>query len=317
MLLYALLHLTGYDDMTIERAQALPPAGARRPPGHPEYGHTPGVETTTGPLGQGIATAVGMALAERMLDARFGDELVDHYTYVIAGDGCLMEGISHEAISLAGHLGLGRLIVLFDDNDISIDGADLAVHARTTSSRASRPSGWSVRPVDGHDPEAIAAAIERGARQRPAVADRLPHRDRLRRAEPAGHARRRMARRSAPSEVAAARERARLAARAVRDAGGRSSPPGARSARAAHAARRAWIERLGASTGSAHAVRRRAEPANLPCGYAEALAELPRALRGRAAEDRDAEGVADGARRDRRGVAESASAARPTSPIPT
>src|SRR5215813_545207 len=122
MLLYALLYLTGYEDMTLDELKRFRQWGSKTP-GHPEYGHTPGVETTTGPLGQGLATAVGMALAERMMNARYGDDLVDHHTYVIAGDGCLMEGISHEAISLAGHLRLNRLIVLFDDNGISIDGA--------------------------------------------------------------------------------------------------------------------------------------------------------------------------------------------------
>ena len=121
MLLYALLYLTGYEGVTSDELKSFRQWGSKTP-GHPEVGHTPGVETTTGPLGQGIATAVGMALAERLLNARFGNQLVDHHTYVIAGDGCLMEGLSHEAISLAGHLRLSRLIVLFDDNQISIDG---------------------------------------------------------------------------------------------------------------------------------------------------------------------------------------------------
>ena len=122
MLLYALLYLTGYEGVTLDELKTFRQWGSKTP-GHPEVGHTPGVETTTGPLGQGIATAVGMALAERLMNARFGDDRVDHFTYVIAGDGCLMEGLSHEAISLAGHLRLNRLIVLFDDNEISIDGA--------------------------------------------------------------------------------------------------------------------------------------------------------------------------------------------------
>tara|TARA_R110002110_G_scaffold85816_4_gene223740 strand:+ start:73152 stop:75158 length:2007 start_codon:yes stop_codon:yes gene_type:complete len=157
MLLYSLLYLTGSPDMTIDEIKNFRQLGSRTP-GHPEYGHAAGVETTTGPLGQGIANAVGMALAERLMNARYGDEIVDHHTYVFAGDGCLMEGISHEAISLAGHLNLSRLIVLFDDNDISIDGGtDLSVSddqlGRFTA------SGWDVARIDGHDPAAIDAAL--------------------------------------------------------------------------------------------------------------------------------------------------------------
>ncbi|QIG98854.1 transketolase [Bradyrhizobium sp. 6(2017)] len=157
MLLYALLYLTGYESMTLDQLKAFRQWGSKTP-GHPEYGHTPGVETTTGPLGQGIATAVGMALAERLINARFGDELVDHYTYVIAGDGCLMEGLSHEAISLAGHLRLNRLIVLFDDNHISIDGATSLSCSDDQTARFGA-SGWNVCRIDGHDPQAISAAI--------------------------------------------------------------------------------------------------------------------------------------------------------------
>ena len=159
MLLYALLYLTGYEGVTVDELRAFRQWGSKTP-GHPEYGHTPGVETTTGPLGQGIATAVGMALAERLMNARFGDHLVDHYTYVIAGDGCLMEGLSQEAISLAGHLKLNRLIVLFDDNQISIDGSTSLSCSDDQIARFSA-SEWSARRVDGHDPEAVAAAIER------------------------------------------------------------------------------------------------------------------------------------------------------------
>ena len=121
MLLYAVLYLTGYADMTLGEIRRFRQLGSRTA-GHPEYGAASGIEMTTGPLGQGLGAAVGMALAERMQNARFGDGLVDHHTYVMAGDGCLMEGLSHEAIDLAGHLKLSRLIVLFDDNGISIDG---------------------------------------------------------------------------------------------------------------------------------------------------------------------------------------------------
>ena len=158
MLLYSLLYLTGYDDIDIDQVRNFRQLGSRTA-GHPEYGHARGIETTTGPLGQGIANAVGMALAERMMEARFGTDIVDHYTYVFAGDGCLMEGISHEAISLAGHLKLGKLIVLFDDNDISIDGpTDMAVS--DDQLKRFEASGWETSRVDGHDHDAIAGAIE-------------------------------------------------------------------------------------------------------------------------------------------------------------
>ena len=158
MLIYSLLHLTGYEAMTMDQIRNFRQLGSITA-GHPEYGQVPGVETTTGPLGQGITAAVGMALAERMLNARFGDEAVDHRTYVIAGDGCLMEGISHEAVSLAGALKLSKLIVLFDDNDICIDGpTDMAVIDDQPARFAA--SGWHVQSIDGHDVAAIAAAIE-------------------------------------------------------------------------------------------------------------------------------------------------------------
>ncbi|MEZ5799017.1 MAG: transketolase [Paracoccaceae bacterium] len=156
MLLYAVNHLLGYADMGVDQVQAFRQLGARTA-GHPEYGHAQGIEVTTGPLGQGIATAVGMALAERMAAARFPG-LVDHWTWVIAGDGCLMEGISHEAIDLAGHLGLGRLIVLWDDNRITIDG-DTALSTSTDQKARFAASGWHVADCDAHDAESIAAAI--------------------------------------------------------------------------------------------------------------------------------------------------------------
>jgi transketolase len=158
MLLYALLYLTGVPDMDIEQLKRFRQLGSRTP-GHPEYGHAPGIETTTGPLGQGLGNAVGMALAERLLNKRYGNEIVDHHTFVIAGDGCLMEGISQEAISLAGHLKLGRLIVLFDDNHISIDGP-ISLSVSDDQLKRFRASGWQTARVDGHDPEAVALAIE-------------------------------------------------------------------------------------------------------------------------------------------------------------
>ena len=158
MLVYAIHHLLGYDDMGMEQIRNFRQMGYRTA-GHPEYGHAKGIETTTGPLGQGLATAVGMALAERMHNARFGGELVDHFTYVIAGDGCLMEGISHEAIDMAGHMGLGRLILFWDDNGITIDGST-DISTSTDQPARFAAAGWQVQAVDGHDKEAIAAAIE-------------------------------------------------------------------------------------------------------------------------------------------------------------
>jgi len=157
MLIYAIHHLLGYPDMGIQQLRNFRQLGSRTP-GHPEFGHAAGIETTTGPLGQGIAAAVGMALAERMHNARFGDALVDHFTYVIAGDGCLMEGISHEAIDLAGHLRLGRLVVFWDDNGITIDGST-ALSTSTDQTARFAACGWHVQAVDGHDTEAVASAI--------------------------------------------------------------------------------------------------------------------------------------------------------------
>ena len=165
MLIYALLHLTGYD-LSIEELKNFRQLGSKTP-GHPEYGYTPGVETTTGPLGQGLANAVGMALAEKMLAAHFNQSIdgralniVDHFTYVFAGDGCLMEGVSHEVASLAGTLGLGKLICVYDDNGISIDGAIEGWFADDTPKRF-EAYGWQVIPaVDGHNHAAVAAALE-------------------------------------------------------------------------------------------------------------------------------------------------------------
>ena len=159
MLLYSLLYLTGYAGMTLDEIKRFRQLGSKTP-GHPEYGHTPGVETTTGPLGQGLATAVGMAIAERHMAAVFDASVVDHKTYVIASDGDLMEGISHEAIALAGHLKLNKLIVLFDDNGISIDGA-LSLSDSVDQVKRFEACGWNASRIDGHDPKAIAAALEK------------------------------------------------------------------------------------------------------------------------------------------------------------
>jgi len=171
MLLYGLLHLTGYD-LPMDELRNFRQLHSKTP-GHPEYGDTPGVEVTTGPLGQGISNAVGMALAERWLASRFnrpGHEVIDHHTYVFAGDGCMQEGVSHESCSLAGHLKLGKLIVCYDDNHITIDGETALSFSERVGDRF-RAYGWHVQEIDGHDQAAVAAALEaaRAETERPSL----------------------------------------------------------------------------------------------------------------------------------------------------
>jgi transketolase len=157
MLLYSLLYLTGVEDMTLDELRRFRQINSKTA-GHPEYKHADGIETTTGPLGQGVANAVGLALAERILNAKFGDDLCSHWTYVFMGDGCLMEGVSQEAISMAGHFRLGRLIAFWDNNSISIDGATSLAVSDNEVERF-RASGWHVQEIDGHDTDAIRDAI--------------------------------------------------------------------------------------------------------------------------------------------------------------
>lgn len=270
MLLYALLHLTGYEGVTSDQLRAFRQWGSKTP-GHPEYGHTPGVETTTGPLGQGIATAVGMALAERLMNARFGDDFVDHYTYVIAGDGCLMEGLSHEAISLAGHLRLGKLIVLFDDNEISIDGATSLSCSDDQLARF-KASGWSAGRIDGHDPEAIAAAIERARNcDRPTlIACRTvigfgaPNRQGTEKAHGAPLGTEEIAKTRAALDWPHAPFQIPESVLAQwREIGARG-----------HAARRNWIERTRRPSSAPRSPFHDALNRNLPCGYAKAIAQI-------------------------------------------
>ena len=274
MLLYALLYLLGYEDMTIEEIARFRQLGSRTA-GHPEYGAARGIETTTGPLGQGFANAIGMALAERMLEARYGPEIVDHNTYAIVGDGCLMEGISHEAASLAGHLRLAKLIVLFDDNGISIDGpTSLSVSDDQLARFAAY--GWDIAQVDGHDADAVGAAIE-AAKSSPA---------------PSLIACRTTIGFGAPTKAGtAATHGAPLGAEEVagaREALGWSHPPfvvpdeilgpwrqaGARGAAGRHDWQRR-LEALDADTGAAFA---RTQAGELPAGFAAAVAACKRKL---------------------------------------
>ena len=163
MLIYSLLHLTGYKAATREELSNFRQWGSKTA-GHPEFGHMPGVEVTTGPLGQGLATSVGFAMAERHLAAKYGDDLVDHRTWVIAGDGCLMEGVSQEAITLAGRYRLNRLTVLWDDNEITIDGK-VSLSDATDQKARFKAAGWAVKAIDGHDNKAIKAALQWAIRQ--------------------------------------------------------------------------------------------------------------------------------------------------------
>ena len=163
MLIYALLHLTGYKGATKEELSNFRQWGSKTA-GHPEYGHMPGVEVTTGPLGQGLATSVGFAMAERHLAAKYGDDLVDHRTWVIAGDGCLMEGVSQEAIALAGRYKLNKLTVLWDDNEITIDGK-VSLSDTTDQKARFKAAGWAVKAIDGHDMDAIKSALKWATRQ--------------------------------------------------------------------------------------------------------------------------------------------------------
>ena len=270
MLLYALLYLTGYEGLTLEELKSFRQWGSKTP-GHPEYGHTPGVEMTTGPLGQGIATAVGMALAERLMNARFGSDFVDHHTYVIAGDGCLMEGLSHEAISLAGHLGLNRLIVLFDDNEISIDGATSLSCSDDQLARF-KASGWSANRIDGHDPEAIAAAIEQARRNdrpsliacRTMIGFGAPSRQGSEKAHGAPLGAEEVAKTRAaldwPYEPFLIPDSVLKQWRKIGERG--------------HAARRSWIERTRRLNPVARSPFHDALNRNLPFGYAEALTDI-------------------------------------------
>jgi len=163
MLIYALLHLTGYKAATREELSNFRQWGSKTA-GHPEYGHMPGVEVTTGPLGQGLATSIGFAMAERHLAAKYGKDLVDHRTWVVAGDGCLMEGVSQEAIALAGRYKLNRLTVLWDDNEITIDGK-VSLSDATDQKARFKAAGWAVKAVDGHDMKAIKSALQWATKQ--------------------------------------------------------------------------------------------------------------------------------------------------------
>ena len=204
MLLYALLYLTGNKDMTLDQIKNFRQLGSLTP-GHPENFHTKGIETTTGPLGQGIATAVGMALAEKMLAAEFGKKVVDHHTYVLASDGDLMEGVSQEAIAMAGHWKLNKLIVLYDDNGISIDGPT-SIADSVDQVKRFKSAGWAAELIDGHDPEGDCGRDHPRAEIQQAVADRLQDHHRLRRADARPAPRRPMARRSAPTNSRAPRK---------------------------------------------------------------------------------------------------------------
>jgi len=274
MLLYALFYLLGYDKMTIEEIKRFRQIGSLTP-GHPEHGHTPGVETTTGPLGQGLANAVGMAIAERHLASVFGGDLVDHFTYVLASDGDLMEGISQEAIALAGHLKLNKLIVLYDDNGISIDGPTALTDSVDQIERF-KSAGWAASRIDGHDPAAIAAALEAAQKSaapsliacRTTIGYGAPHKGGTEKAHgaPLG-----------ADEVAAARARLNWTAPAFEIPAAILSPWRAAGERGG-TSRLAWQKRLAALPAKLRAEFERRSRGELPQQLGEAISGLKQKL---------------------------------------
>ena len=323
MLLYALLHLTGYD---------LPMAELKRfrqlhskTPGHPELGCAPGVETTTGPLGQGISNAVGMAIAERLLAAEFnrpGHEIVDHHTYAFLGDGCMMEGVSHEACALAGTLGLGKLIAVYDDNGISIDSDKGSIRQWYTDDvrRRFESYGWQViANVDGHDVEAMDRALRKAKRERERPdADLLPRRSSARarrpRRIPAPRTARRWARRKSP-------RRARRSAGSTRRS--RSRRPCAQGWDAKEKGKRAerrWKQTfLGVRKSKSRAGEGVPAPGfgRLACGFSGEGKRPRSGYKPEGGNNRHAQGIAERARSRWFRRCRSCSAARPTSPAPT
>ncbi len=244
MLLYALLHLSGYEQISIDEIRRFREFGSHCE-GHPEFDPAKGIEVTTGPLGQGIANAFGMAIAEAYLNARFGDGLVDHHTYAFVGDGCLQEGIGQEMISLAGHLRLGKLVLLWDDNRITDDGSTELSISEDVAARF-RVADWHVVEVDGHDIEAVSRALAAAREDAASLADRLPHRDRARPGPAAGPARR-------PQREAAPR-------RTPRPPDRRSTGPTRRSR-----FRSRCFAPGGRPASAARASMRRGKPAAMPC----------------------------------------------------
>ena len=309
MLLYALLHLTGHAGMDLDalrrfRTLRSPAAGL------PEFGAHPAIETSAGPLGQGFAAAVGMALAERMMAARFGRSLVDHRTWVIAAEGDLMEGVSHEAASLAGHLRLGRLTVLYDRNFMSVDGP-VSLASSEDPLRRFAAYGWAVKEVDGHDPADIAAALSFAVRSARADPDRLPHHHRLRRAHQGGQRRRCIASRSGRARRSVPRRRwAGICCRS--SCPRRSAPPGVPPASAGAIARRAWLKRL--ARHPQRAEFERVIAGRLPERWHERLAALKAGLAETPPGDADPGGELRRARRARARRCRSCAAARPTAP---
>ena len=309
MLLYALLYLTGAPGMALDELKNFRQLGSKTP-GHPENFMTAGVETTTGPLGQGLATAVGMAMAERMLAAEFGKKVVDHHTYVLASDGDLMEGISQEAIALAGHQKLNKLIVLWDDNGISIDGP-LSISDTVDQVARFKACGWRAERVDGHDPDAIEAAIRRAQKSnkptmiacKTMIGFGAPKKAGTSKAhgEPLG-----------AEELAAAKKALGITGGAVRGRRPTCSRPGAASARPAPPPTRTGSERFDALSERKRGEFERRLAHTVPAKLDKAILAHKKALIADAAGRRDPQGLGAGARRHHAGHAGAGDRARPT-----